>query len=63
MILGIQASYLAAQYGVPGIPGMPGLPGMQLTSGAMAGLVSSASPISAGQLAVAGAQYPGLTGT
>lgn len=59
---GIPASYLAAQYGVPGIPGMPGLPGMQFTSGAMAGLVSSASPMmTAGQLAAAGGQYPGLT--
>lgn len=56
---GIPASYLA-QYGVHGIPGMAGIPGMSLAGGAAMGLVSTGSPISAGQLAVAQAQYPGL---
>lgn len=54
---GIPAGY----FSMPGIPGMSGLPGMSLTSGAFTGLVSSANQLSAGQLAVAGAQYPGLT--
>lgn len=48
---------------MPGIPGMQGIPGMSLTSGAFSGLVTSPNQISAGHFAMAGAQYPGLTGT
>lgn len=55
IVSGIPGGYLA-------LPGMPGLAGMSIAGGAMSGLVSSASPLTGSQLAVAGAQYPGLSG-
>lgn len=48
-----------AQYGLSGVPG---LPGMSIPGSAVPGMVSAASPITAGHMAMAGAQYPGLAG-
>ncbi|XP_052265437.1 uncharacterized protein LOC127867956 isoform X2 [Dreissena polymorpha] len=55
---GIPTSMFAAQYGIPGLQALPA--GMSLAGGGMAGLMSAASPISAGQMALTGGHYQAL---
>lgn len=60
LIPGLPATMLA-QYGIPA--GVPGLPGMSIPGSAVPGMATAASPITAGQVALAaGGQYPGLAG-
>jgi len=57
MFSGLPASVLA-QYGIQGMH----IPGMSMSHSAMAGMVSAASPITAGQMALQAGQIPGLQG-